>query len=135
MGYIIGVDVGGTFTDGVVMNTAGEIRAFKTPTTFPSPAEGFLNLLRMAAQSYGEELKSLLKKTDKLTYGTTLATNLLIEKKTARLGLITTRGFKDTLTLARVGRDFLSPDLFECERAPELVSRRLIWELTERIDS
>ena len=135
MGYVIGVDVGGTFTDGVVMNGNGEIRAFKTPTTFPSPAEGFLNLLRMAAQSYGEELKSLLKKTDKLTYGTTLATNLLIEKKTARLGLITTRGFKDTLTLARVGRDFLSPDLFECERPPELVPRKLIWELTERIDS
>ncbi len=135
MGYIIGVDVGGTFTDGVVMSGDGEIRVFKTSTTFPSPAEGFLNLLRMAAQSYGVELKSLLNQTEKLTYGTTLATNLLIEKKTAVLGLITTRGFKDTLTLARVGRDFLSPDLFECERPPELVLRQLIWELTERIDS
>lgn len=134
MGYIIGIDIGGTFTDGIVMNGGGEIRLFKTPTTFPSPTAGFFDLLRLAAEAHGEDLNSFLRKSDKLTYGTTLATNLLIEKKTAKVGLITTRGFKDTLTIARVGRDYLSPDLFECERPPELVPRELIWELTERID-
>ncbi len=134
MGFYVGVDVGGTFTDGVVVDDAGHVRVVKTPSVPGDPSRGFLECLRKAGAAEGLELRDFLARVEKLAYGTTLATNLIVEGKGARTGLITTRGFKDTLPIARIGREYLGIDL-QVERPPALIPRRMIAEVTERVDS
>ncbi len=133
MNYYIGIDIGGTFTDGVVLDSDGKVTIHKTPTVPKEPRVGLLNCLRIAAEARGLGLRELLCNVDKFALGTTIATNILIEGKGARTGLITTKGFRDTLPLARVGREYLSPDLY-FEAPPSLVPRDLIVEVSERID-
>ncbi len=134
MGFYVGVDVGGTFTDGVVVDDAGRVRVVKTPSVPGDPSRGFIECLRKAGAAEGLELRDFLARVEKLAYGTTLATNLIVEGKGARTGLITTRGFKDTLPIARIGREYLGIDL-QVERPPGLIPRRMIAEVTERVDS
>lgn len=133
MSYYIGVDVGGTFTDGVVVDEGGEIWVFKVPTTPSDPSEGFLDCLKAAAHDLGLSISELLHSTGKLTYGTTIATNTLVQRKGSKVGIITTRGFRDTLPVSRIGRDYLPMDL-QYDKPVALVPRHLIREVTERID-
>ncbi len=92
MGWLAGVDVGGTFTDAVLLNTnTGEIRIKKVPTT-RNQAEGFLRALAETV-AVGDIAA--------VVHGTTVGTNALLERKGARTGLITTRGFRDLLELGR----------------------------------
>src|SRR3989304_5659097 len=125
MGFYAGIDVGGTFTDCVVVDDTGNIQVFKIPTIREEPALGFLHGLQRAAGHYDLSLEQFLGKLDKLTYGTTIATNLLIEGKAARTGLITTRGFGDTLVIQRVGREYMGIDL-QAERPAHLTPRGLL---------
>lgn len=134
MGFYVGVDVGGTFTDGVVVDDAGRVRVVKTPSVPGDPSRGFLDCLRRAGAAHGLALPDFLARVEKLAYGTTLAANLIVEGKGARAGLITTRGFKDTLPIARIGREYLGIDL-QVERPPALIPRWMIAEVTERVDS
>jgi N-methylhydantoinase A len=93
---VAGVDVGGTFTDLVLTETAGgrtAIRLAKVPTTLPNQAEGVLRAIEAAGVSPRD--------LDLIVHGTTATTNAVLERKTARVGLITTRGFRDTLELGR----------------------------------
>lgn len=131
--YCMGIDVGGTFTDGVLSDDAGNFFIFKTPTVTGEPSAGFMNCLGRAADFLGLSLIDFLQSLDKLAYGTTIATNILIEGKAARTGLITTKGFRDTLPLMRTARDRMGLDL-QCERFPPLTPRSLIEEVSERID-
>ncbi|MBI2935004.1 MAG: hydantoinase/oxoprolinase family protein [Chloroflexi bacterium] len=133
MNFMIGIDVGGTFTDGVVVSSDGGIRLFKTPTTPANPSEGFLNCIAKAAKSYELSVKDFLGKTTKLTYGTTMVTNLLLQGKSSKVGVLTTKGFRDTLPIARIGREYLDVDL-QVERPAPLTPRSLIEEVVERID-
>ncbi len=133
MNFYIGIDIGGTFTDGVVLDSEGKVTIHKTPTIPKDPKVGLMNCLQLAAEERGLTLGRLLKNVDKFAFGTTIATNILIEGKGARTGLIMTRGFRDTLPLARVGREYLSPDLY-FEAAPSPIPRDLILEVSERVD-
>lgn len=133
MGYSIGIDVGGTFTDTVVFNDRGEVGIYKIPTMTEDLASGFMRSLSEVASSYGLTLQELLKHVDKLAYGTTFATNMLIEGKVAKTGLITTKGFRDTLPIARISREYLDFDL-QVERPPSLLPRSFIEEISERVD-
>ena len=93
---IVGVDVGGTFTDLVLLDpedTARPVRVAKVPTTPGNQAEGVLAALR-AADADPADLAAIV-------HGTTTTTNALLERKLARTGLITTRGFRDVLELGR----------------------------------
>ena len=91
---LVGVDVGGTFTDLVLVDEAtGEVRVAKVPTTVANQATGVQAALAGAAAG-AAELKVIV-------HGTTTATNALLERKGARTGLITTRGFRDVLELGR----------------------------------
>src|SRR5256886_605695 len=91
---LAGVDVGGTFTDLVLVDEAtGEVRVAKVPTTGANQAAGVQAALARAAAG-AAELKVIV-------HGTTTATNALLERKGARCGLITTRGFRDVLELGR----------------------------------
>ncbi|MCY4499279.1 MAG: hydantoinase/oxoprolinase family protein [Rhodospirillaceae bacterium] len=97
MAHLIGVDVGGTNTDLVFVDTeAGELRVAKVPSTPSNQADGLMHGIDI--------LDVPLKEIDLLIHGTTVATNAVIERKGARCGLITTKGFRDVLELGRRDR-------------------------------
>ncbi|UVO35793.1 hydantoinase/oxoprolinase family protein [Bradyrhizobium arachidis] len=97
----IGVDVGGTFTDMVLRDAAGQVRIFKAPSITVDPSEGVLNVLRLAAAELDLPLSSLLRNCGLFVHGSTVATNTILEKKGARVGMLTTHGFRDSLEIRR----------------------------------
>lgn len=128
--YRIGVDVGGTFTDLVLLEEeTGEILEIKVLTTYPNPADGVIKAIHGAmnqAPIGGENVQSIL-------HGTTMATNSLIERKGAKAALLTTKGFRDVLEIGRQIR----PSLFDwtVEKPPPLVPRKWRYEVNERVKS
>lgn len=101
-GVTINVDIGGTFTDCLIIY--GDRMAFgKAPTTTYDLSKGFMQALRQTVVSLNISLEELLESTDMVRYSTTLAVNRLIERKGPRLGLFTTEGFEDTLGAGRGG--------------------------------
>ncbi|MBV1689204.1 hydantoinase/oxoprolinase family protein [Novosphingobium sp. G106] len=97
---LIGVDVGGTFTDAVLTLGAESFRA-KSPSTYPDIGRGVLASCRLAAQAAGLELSEVLPRVRKFGLGTTAVTNVIATRGGLRVGLITTKGFEQTLRLAR----------------------------------
>jgi N-methylhydantoinase A len=95
--YVIGVDVGGTFTDVFVLDeAAGAVEIAKVPTTPADQSRGFLDGIRARVSDLGEVMT--------VVHGTTVATNALLERKGARTGVITTTGFRDVLEMRRRDR-------------------------------
>lgn len=99
--FRIGVDVGGTFTDAVVVSAAGEARACKTSSNPADPAASVLDALAAAAAGIGIEISDLLRNTRVLVHGSTIGVNTILEKKGARVGLLTTFGHRDSLEIRR----------------------------------
>ena len=97
--FKIGIDVGGTFTDFVVTNEGEPPRYFKTPSTPHDPSEGVMAGLEDAAQAYDLSIHEFLDTTELVIHGSTVATNTLVERKGAKVGLITTDGFGDLLEM------------------------------------
>ncbi len=95
------IDVGGTFTDCLVLDEHGDLQEFKSTTTPQDPSIGFLTCLEKAARSYHQPLASFLADMDLLIHGTTLATNTLINENGAKTGMITTRNFRDVIEIRR----------------------------------
>jgi N-methylhydantoinase A len=125
----IGIDTGGTFTDVVLADVAtGEHRYHKLPTTPEDPAQGILRGIAEIVQQAGASCAQV----EFLVLGTTLATNAVLEGKTARTGLITTAGFRDVLELARQRR----PHYFNLDvpKPQPPASRDCRIEIGERID-
>lgn len=101
MKYIC-VDVGGTFTDAAVFDEDGQIHVFKSPTTPENYIDGILGALSTAAGFYGITLEQILKEASvvhggRLTHGSTIATNAVLEKRAGKVGMLTTKGFRDVL--------------------------------------
>ncbi len=123
-----GVDIGGTFTDLVVIDErTGAIRVGKVLTTAKDPAHG----VEQGVQSLLEEAGVDPARVHAVAHGTTLATNALIERKGARTALLTTQGFRDALEIRREGR-YDMYDLLIDPPAP-LVPRHLRFEVPERL--
>src|SRR3954469_4584909 len=101
----IGVDVGGTFTDMVLRDAAGAVRIFKAPSVPADPSEGVLGVLRLAAQQLDLPLTALLRSCALFVHGSTVATNTILEKKGAKVGMLTTEGFRDSLEIRRGMRE------------------------------
>jgi len=97
----IGVDVGGTFTDLVLVDARGYVFANKSPSVPANPAVGVLNAVKEAAGLLGREVSQLLGQCSQFIHGTTVATNLLLERKGAKVGLLCTEGFRDSLEIRR----------------------------------
>src|SRR5881409_303297 len=98
MAYRLGVDVGGTFTDLLLVHDeSGSLHRVKTPSTPADPSEGVLNGIKRICEESGVAPADLAY----VMHGTTVATNALLEAKGARVGLITTKGFRQILHLAR----------------------------------
>ena len=91
--YLIGVDVGGTFTDLVVADESGKLLCLAKASTSPqSPEQGVLRALERAASKIGLSVDSLLENCTRFVHGTTVATNALLTRRGAKVGLLTTRG-------------------------------------------
>jgi N-methylhydantoinase A len=132
MTYRISVDTGGTFTDVVVAAPTGELWIGKAPTSSESAFTGIAAGLEQVADVLGSSVGELLAATEVLTYGTTRATNAIVEGKTARTAFFTTEGFPDILLLREGGK----PDPFRQIPYPApYVPRHRTWEIRERIDS
>ena len=101
----IGVDVGGTFTDMVLRDSAGAVRIYKAPSVPADPSEGVLGVLRLAARELDLPLSTLLRDCALFVHGSTVATNTILEKKGAKVGMLTTQGFRDLLEIRRGIRD------------------------------
>lgn len=127
----IGVDVGGTFTDIVAVDSAGCLHTAKAPSTPQDQSIGVLDGLAVLAEGLGRALEQVLAETTLFIHGTTVATNTLIERKGAKVGLVTTKGFRDLLEL----REGTKADRYNLrERFPQpLVPRPLRVEVTERL--
>jgi N-methylhydantoinase A len=95
--YRVGVDIGGTFTDGVVVDPEGTIGIFKDSSTPEDPSEGVFNVLRKAATEHSLTPEGFLDQVELLVLGTTVATNTMLEYSGVATGLITTKGFRDSL--------------------------------------
>lgn len=124
MRRVAGIDVGGTFTDLLLQDADGGMRLAKVPTTSPNQADGVL----AAIEAAGTDPASL----DLIIHGTTATTNAVLERKLARVGLITTLGFRDVLELGRRTR----PRPYGMTGSFEpLIPRELRREVAERVDA
>jgi N-methylhydantoinase A/oxoprolinase/acetone carboxylase beta subunit len=138
----IGVDIGGTFTDCVVIDGDGGMRtAAKSPSTPSDPAQGVMDVLAVAAESLGVPRPRLLEAAVLFVHGSTVATNALLERKGARTALLTSSGHEDTLLVGRMSQKIAGLPLSQLtdDRAlrkadPPLVSRRDIVGVRERVD-
>lgn len=140
MSLTIGVDVGGTFTDVFVLKDGHPYRA-KSDTTHYDLKVGFFEALRSAVQQFDSDLETALRSADTIVYSTTVGTNALIERKGSTLGLITTRGFEDTMHVGRSRNwgDGMQPevkyDRGRAQRPLPLIPRERIVGISERIDN
>ena len=141
--YLLGIDVGGTFTDVVLLDEKGEIRTFKSLTTPKEHAVGILDALDVAAKALGKPLPLLFKEVSSVLHGCTVGTNALITGDVAKIGLITTKGFGDTMIIRRgvkgsgVSGEFVAGESLydlQLERPRPLVPRSLTAEVTERVN-
>ncbi|PPR11726.1 MAG: Acetophenone carboxylase gamma subunit [Alphaproteobacteria bacterium MarineAlpha11_Bin1] len=124
--FIVGIDVGGTFTDLLCLNiNSQELLSEKVPSIPGRQWEGVLSALEKLGIDYGE--------IHAFVHGTTIATNALLERKGAKTGLVTTEGFRDTLEIGRTRR--LIGGLFDIKfvRPKPLVTRDLRIEVEERV--
>ena len=129
--FLAGIDVGGTFTDLVLVDDSGQVRIEKVPSTPADIVDGVLAVIAQAENAIDPD-QPLVQKVTRLVHGTTVAANAFLERKGAKLGFITTRGFRDTLVMRRMYRENMY-DTRSAAVAP-LVSRDNIFEIEERID-
>lgn len=136
----LGIDIGGTFTDLVLLDEQGELTTTKALSTYGRLEEGVFNTISDAANQKGMTADELLGVVTSFGHGTTLATNAVIERDGARTGLITTRGFGDTLAIQRLmgftaGVSVERLGWFSRRRYPDpIVPRHLVREVKERVD-
>ena len=125
----VSVDIGGTFTDLVLLNAAGTCFSRKVPSTPDNPAEAVITGVGLILADAG------LRPGDvsEVLHGTTVGSNTLLQKAGARTGLLTTRGFRDVLEIGRIR----TPDMFDLtwDKPQPLVRRAWRKEIDERIDA
>jgi N-methylhydantoinase A len=142
-GYVCGVDIGGTFTDCVLIGEDGRVAYGKA---LSSPADsfqsGFFGSIEAAAEQFGLERDAIYGRMDRLiSHGSTVATNIVVERKGAKIGLIATRGFEDTTRIMRgLGRSTGEPPenllkVAETYKPEPLVPAERVYGVTERMDA
>ncbi len=138
--YLVGVDIGGTFTDCVVIDEHGRVTTAKSPSTPGDFASGLISAIELAADRLGQSPQALFKNIGLLSHGTTIGTNAIVQKSGAKVGLITTRGHQDVIHIMRGSRGIGHRDVrgivhFPESQKPEpIVPKRLIRGVSERVD-
>ena len=127
------VDVGGTFTDCLILDERGNFTEFKVSTTPQDPSLGLVNSLEKAARFYGRRVEKFSSEIEMLVHGTTLATNALLTGNIAKVGMLTTKGFRDVIHIRR-GFKNIRTSMFNVFIPPyrPLVPRRLRLPVEER---
>jgi len=144
MAYVIGVDVGGTFTDAVLDDssgtTAGTVIAAKSPSTPPDYSRGVLDVLRLLAEQLGQTLPEMLAQTHHIAHGTTSSLNALVMGNVPPVGFLTTRGHRDSIFIMNVEGRYLGRSPHELQHVlgqdkdHALLPKKHALEVTERID-
>ncbi|MEY9885792.1 hydantoinase/oxoprolinase family protein [Bradyrhizobium sp. USDA 329] len=129
--FTIGIDVGGTYTDLVAIDRDGNTVFAKSPTTPADQSLGVMNGLEELASRLKMPRADMLATTDRLVHGTTVATNALLERKGAKVALLTTEGHRDVIEM----REGLKEDRYNLRIAPPspLVPRQLRFGVRERV--
>ena len=112
--YRIGIDVGGTFTDVVGVDDTGRVVATKAASTPEDPSIGVMDGLALLAPMFRCDLAALLGATERIVHGTTVATNALLERKGAKVALLTTEGHRDVIEM----REGLKDDRYNLRMPP-----------------
>jgi N-methylhydantoinase A len=140
MTFICGIDTGGTFTDAVVMDAHGQIVTAKAPSTPHDFSQGVMDSLQLIAEKLGVPVEQLLQNTSRLALGTTVGTNAMLQRRGARVGLITTKGHRDVIHIMRGARGVpgVASELVlhfpESNKPQPIVPKTLIAEVSERVD-
>src|SRR5262245_12841813 len=123
----VGVDIGGTFSDIVVIRDDGTLLVSKVSSTPREPARAVIEGLASLLSAHDLHPSAVVE----VVHGTTVGSNCILEKKGARTGLLTTRGFRDVLEIGRIR----TPNMFDLswEKPKPLVTRRLRREVEERV--
>ena len=123
----IGADVGGTFTDVILIDDEGRLHTHKVPSTPPEFEQAVLQASRQLIDDAGTSGE----RVSDVSHGTTVATNAVLEKRGAKTALITTKGFRDVLELRRIR----APQMYDLffQKPEELVERYLRFEIDERM--
>ncbi|MFW6773622.1 hydantoinase/oxoprolinase family protein [Nocardioides sp. CPCC 205120] len=140
MAYVIGVDVGGTFTDAVLDDDSGNLVAAKAPSTPPDYSQGVMDVLAALAEQLGEPLGEMLAKTHHIAHGTTSSLNALVMGNVPPVGFVTTQGHRDSLFIMNVEGRYLgaSPEVLQNvlgqSKQHALLPKRHAVEVVERLD-
>jgi len=129
--FRVGIDVGGTFTDLVAVDRGGRATLAKSTSTPKDPSVGVMDGLGLLATELGLDLAGLLGQTDLVVHGTTVATNALLERKGATVGMLTTEGHRDIIEM----REGLKDDRYNLRMPPPvpLVPRARRLDVRERM--
>jgi N-methylhydantoinase A len=129
----VAVDVGGTFTDLVLIDEEQMMKIAKSPTTPENQAYGVRNCVHIVAEELGIQTSELMKECEYFAHGSTVITNAVIEGKVSKVGLLVTRGFRDILTIREGGKD--DPYNMHEDYPKPYVPRYLTLPITERVNS
>jgi N-methylhydantoinase A len=138
--YLVGVDIGGTFTDCVAVDEEGRVTTAKSPSTPPDFATGMIDAISVAAARLGHSTEEFFGMIDTLSHGTTVGTNAIVQQRGAKVGLITTKGHNDVIHIMRGSRGVGRHDVREIVHFPDshkphpIVPKRLIAGVSERVD-
>ncbi|WP_109529418.1 hydantoinase/oxoprolinase family protein [Nocardia aurea] len=140
MASILGIDIGGTFTDAFLGDDKGNVTTAKVPSTPPNFAEGLLNAVDEIGRKLGRPREQELADVDFICHGTTAALNALVTGNVARVGLLTTKGHRDSIYIMNVEGRYAGlgsheiQDVTATRKPPPLIPKRMVKEITERID-
>jgi N-methylhydantoinase A len=141
MGYHCNVDTGGTHTDAAVINEQGRIVEAKVPSTPDDFSRGFFKVLEETADKIGMELGELLQNADRVTHGTTVGTNAIIEDEGVDAALVTTHGAEDAIFLMRgaLGRGSGLPieellNYHTASKPDPIIPKNKVFGINERVD-
>ncbi|MCB1006546.1 MAG: hydantoinase/oxoprolinase family protein [Acidimicrobiales bacterium] len=131
MGYRIGCDVGGTFTDLICVTPAGDVVLDKTPTTLDDQSRGVMIGIGQLAERFGLTLGELCDQLDLVVHGTTTADNTMIEMNGAAVGLLVTEGHRDEIEMRRVHKEQIWDPSYPAP--PPIARRRARIPIPERV--
>lgn len=139
--YFVGIDSGGTFTDCTIVSDDGTVTTSKSSSTPADPSVGIINSMRTAAASLDLTVYELLSDVEAFSHGSTVALNTLLQRRGEPTGLITTKGFEDTLLIGRIHQKVAGLTEQEITQAVELrkprplIPKTLTRGINERMDS
>ena len=131
MGYRVGIDSGGTFTDVQAIGDDGSVVVLKVPSTPQNPDVGFRNAMDVLLTRSGGDAARI----DHVIHGTTVAVNAVLQHQFPNIGLLVTRGFRHILELARQTVPGERGSIYVWVKPPRLVSLANVQEVTERVSA